>query len=123
MNVGPIAPDVDELAVMLEAPELDARSRLHGTATCFPELDRPEAVAEVDVLGVVGELVELVPAEPLSEMIANSTFPELGLMIASWIVPSVSPDELCTLQLLSLLAWTACCDVRPVALKPLLLLL
>ena len=99
VKVGPMAPEVEE--VLDELPEippaLDGRSRLQGTATCLPE---DELVADVVVQD---DVPELDPAL-FSETIAKSTFPEVGLITTSWMVPSVSPDEPCTLQLFSLLA-------------------
>jgi hypothetical protein len=98
VKVGPIDPEVEE--VLLEElpeipPELDARKRLHGTATCLPELE-DELVADV---------LEDVEPELFSDRMPKSTLPDVGLITTSWIVPNVSPDEPCTLQLFSLLAW------------------
>jgi hypothetical protein len=94
-----MAPEVEE--VLDELPEippaLDGRRRLHGTATCLPE---DELVADVVV---EDDVLELDPAL-FRETMAKSTFPEVGLITTSWMVPSVSPDEPCTLQLFSLLA-------------------
>lgn len=105
VNVGPIAPAVEEL---LDAvPELEGRRSVHGTATCLPELEELPDIPEL----VEDELVddELPAAEPelLNETMAKSTLPDVGLMMTSWIVPSVSPDEPWILELLSLLAWTS----------------
>jgi hypothetical protein len=89
VNAGPIAPAVDE-DVLLELA-LAGRNRIHGTATSFPE-----APGELDVSDVldVAEDELLVPApELLSEIMAKSTLPELGLITTSWMVPSVSPEE------------------------------
>src|SRR5690349_12817931 len=101
VKVGPMAPEVEE--VLEELPEippaLDGRRRLHGTATCLPEVDDELVAADV----VEDDVLELDPAL-FSETIAKSTFPEVGLITTSWMVPSVSPDEPCTLQLFSLLA-------------------
>ena len=89
-------PDVEELAVLPELDDPDAapevRNKLQGTATCLPELD------ELEALGLVAEafdaeLDELDPAELFREITAKSTFPEFGLMMTSWIVPRVSPEE------------------------------
>ena len=93
-----MAPEVED--VLDELPEippaLDGRRRLHGTATCLPE---DELVADV----VEGDVLEVEPAL-FRETMAKSTFPEVGLMTTSCMVPSVSPDDPCTLQLFSLLA-------------------
>ena len=90
VNVGPIVPEVEE-ALELELPELDVRNSDHGTATCLPdaleELDVSEALVDAE-----DELLEPAP-ELFRERIAKSTFPELGLITTSWIVPSVSPEE------------------------------
>ena len=90
VNVGPMEPEVDDVELELEA-ELDARSKLHGTATCLPELD------DVDALGLVADVLEVLEVldapEPFNEITAKSTLPEFGLMITSWMVPSVSPVE------------------------------
>jgi hypothetical protein len=105
-----------ELVLGLELlPDIAGLSKLHGTATCLPEL---EDVSLVLVDGVVNDglvddeledgLVdddELDEPELLSEITANSTLPEFGLMMVSLIVPRLSPDEDCTEQLLS-------CDAR-----------
>jgi len=88
VNVGPIEPDVDELEL---APELEARSSDHGTATCLPE-----ALDELDVSEALDDaLDELLDPEPelLKDMMAKSTLPELGLSTTSWMVPSVSPED------------------------------
>ena len=92
MKVCPI-PDA-----VVELPVLAGRNSVQGTATCLVEpavalLDEfavPEVGAEVPVLPVVGELA--VPVEPLSEMTAKSTLPELGLMMTSLMVPTDSPE-------------------------------
>jgi len=101
-KVCPIVPEELEAVLLLEAEDDEGRNKLHGTATCFPEDDNPDAgeVLEVE------EVLELVPTVPelLNERIAKSTRPEAGLMITSLIVPRFSPEEDCTLQLLSLLA-------------------
>jgi hypothetical protein len=103
VNVGPIDPEVEELLDELPEipPALDGFRRLHGTATCLPELE-DELVADVLEEDVLAPDVEL-----FSDRIAKSTLPEVGLMTTSWIVPNVSPDEPCTLELLNLLAWIA----------------
>jgi len=87
-------------------PDIDDLSRAHGTATCFPELE-DGLVEELVEDGLVedglveDEVLEDDDPELLNEITANSTFPELGLMIVSLIVPRLSPDEDCTEQLLS----------------------
>lgn len=88
VKVGPMEPEVDDVGLELE-PELEARSKLHGTATCLPELD------DVEAPGLVANAleVELDPAELFKEITAKSTLPEFGLMMTSWIVPRVSPEE------------------------------
>jgi len=100
----------DELVLELELLELDIAgfNKLQGTATCFPELEDVSLALED---GLVEEDVEdgLVEDdddedEPLSEMMAKSTFPELGLIMTSLIVPRFSPDEPCTDELLIWLA-------------------
>jgi hypothetical protein len=118
VKVGPIDPEVEEVLEELPEipPELDARKRLHGTATCLPELE-DELVADV-----LEDVVPELEPELFSDRMAKSTLPEVGLMTTSWIVPNVSPDEPCTLQLFNLLAWISCCDMlRPVGLRLLLL--
>ena len=106
MNAGPIEPDVVELELM---PLLAGRSNVHGTATCLPELDEfePSEAEAVELVLEVELPVAEVPDVPelFSEMIAKSTFPAAELMTTSWIVPNVSPEEDCRLELLSLLAW------------------
>ena len=86
VKVGPIEPDVLELAVVLLAPAPDTLSIFQGTATCFPDADDPD-VAVSDVLPVgdvpVGDVLELEPDGPLRDKTAKSTFPELGLMMMS----------------------------------------
>lgn len=66
----------------------------HGTATCFAppvaELAVPEVVEEVPSVPLEGVL-ELAVVEPVTEMTAKSTLPELGLMMSSLIVPTDSP--------------------------------
>jgi len=103
VNVGPIPPEVVELELEELELELDARSKVHGTAICLPELEELEAPGVELVLEL--ELLVLDDPELFRDRIAKSTFPELGLMTTSWIVPMVSPDEPCTLELFSLLAW------------------
>jgi len=115
LNVNVWLPELDdELVLELELLELDMAgfNRLHGTATCFPELDElslvlEEGLVEEDVEdglvedGLVEDEDELPEDdEPLSERIAKSTLPELGLMMTSLIVPRFSPDEPCTDELL-----------------------
>jgi hypothetical protein len=87
VNVGPIAPEVDEEVPLELALELDAFKRLQGTATCLPD-----ALDELEVVDEAEELLDPAP-ELFKERIAKSTLPELGLMTTSWIVPSVSPEE------------------------------
>jgi hypothetical protein len=112
--------DKDALVVLL--PDMDGFNKLHGTATCLPELDEVSLVLAAELVGDVPDADDE-PA-PLREMTANSTRPELGLIMTSLIVPRPSPDEDCTCELLSCDARMACWPMeRPVALKPLLLLL
>ena len=98
--------------------DMDDFSKLHGTATYLPALDEVSPVADeglvveddgvvVDEVGLVVDEDELDDdaLEPLSEITANSTLPELGLMIVSLMVPRFSPDEDWTWQLPS-------CEVR-----------
>jgi len=75
---------------------------------------------ELLVLLVADELEE----PPVIERIAKSTFPEVGLMMISLIVPMLSPEDEVTDALVSWLPLTSCCPILPVALKrPLELLL
>ena len=96
----------DELVLLLRLelvePLLDMDddfSKLHGTATCLPALDEVSPVADEGLVveddGVVVDEDELDDdeLEPLNEITANSTLPELGLMIVSLMVPRFSPDE------------------------------
>ena len=105
--------DDDELELLrlelLELlPDMDDFNKLHGIATCLPALDEVSPVLEeglvVEDVGLVVEdgLVEddvddddELEDEPelLSESTANSTLPELGLMIVSLMVPRFSPDD------------------------------
>ncbi len=66
-----------------------------------------------DPLGLL-LLPELLPLE-LSERTAKSMRPEVGLIIVSLIVPSVTPDEPVTLAPISWLARNSWCPMRPVA--------
>jgi hypothetical protein len=98
-------------------PVLADFSSDQGTATCF---DPPEVELEV---ADVGEVVPVLPeedvlsslelveplrllelSEPFKESTAKSTFPEVGLMTTSLIVPIVSPDEDFTSALVNWLA-------------------
>lgn len=66
--------------VLVPACMLAGRNSIQGTATCLP----PAEVAEVP------------PAPPLKEITAKSIRPEVGLMMVSLMVPSVSPELLLT---------------------------
>lgn len=91
-----------------------------GTATCLPPASELEGVvAEVlDVApGVVPVLLVAPPAPPVTEITANSSLPEPGLMIVSLIAPISLPEELVTWAPVNWLPRTACCPMRPVALK------
>jgi len=70
------------------------------------------------LLSLVLEVDPLDPPE-LNEITAKSTFPEVGLMITSWIVPiEVLPDEALISAFINLLARTSCpLPDRPVALN------
>ena len=78
-----------------ELPADDARTSIHGTATCFPlaelldELDELIPVLLEVELGLVElELGVLLLAPPsFKEMTANSSRPEFGLTMKSLIVP------------------------------------
>ncbi len=105
----------DELVLLLRLEllepllDIDDLNKLHGTATCLPELDDVSLVVDeglvVDDDGVVVDEDGLVEdevdeddeledePEPLKEITANSTLPEFGLMMVSLIVPRFSPDE------------------------------
>ena len=123
--------EVPEVIPELE-PELAGRSKLHGTATCLPELE-VELVApseELVPLEVVPlELVPLVllPGEELapeelvpdefSEMIAHSSLPEVGFAMTSLIVPSVSPEVDCTCEPVNWLTLTSRWPIRPARLE------
>jgi hypothetical protein len=65
--------------------------------------------------------VALLVSLPLEfkEMTAKSTFPEVGLIITSWIVPiEVLPEDALISAFINLLARTSCpLPDRPVALK------
>jgi len=103
-------------------PPPEARNRFQGTTICFP---LPEEAApnllfdEVSALVVevlaLAELVPLVP--PLNESTANSTRPELGLIMMSLIVPRASPEEDLICELFNWLAGIAFWLERPVALS------
>jgi hypothetical protein len=84
----------EELLLLLE---LAGRRSAQGTATCLP---LPE---ELLVLLVVDELEE----PPVIERIAKSTFPEVGLMMMSLIVPMLSPEDEVTDALVSWLPLTS----------------
>ncbi len=108
------------------APEEDLKS-IHGTATCLPPASELEGVvAEMLELapgvvvvapGVVLVLLVAPPAPPVTEITANSSLPEAGLMIVSLIAPISLPEELVTWAPVNWLPRTACCPMRPVALK------
>jgi len=134
-NVNVCIPELEELPVLelaLELEELDGRSSDHGTATCllaelllegFELLLNPEDELD-DGLELVPELVpeedvsDVPPlAPPVTEMIANSTRPEAGLIRTSLMVPRFSPEEELTVALVNSLALTACWLILPVALK------
>lgn len=90
---------------------------LHGTATSLLpvvvliEEDVPGTVEELELeLDVELESVVLDPIFELSCSTANSTRPEVGLMIRSLIVPMLVPELPCTWEPSSLLARTACPD-------------
>lgn len=104
VKVGPIEPDVVELLELALELELEGRNRVQGTATCLPELAELE-LSDVVALVLEAELLPLLDPELFNERMAKSTLPDPGLMTTSWIVPSVSPEEPCTLELFSLLAW------------------
>lgn len=112
--VMPVVPVVPVVLVEVLAPEDDERNSIQGTATCLPlELERLlelDPGLELELSGLVPGVVELlVPEElplglepapeapELSDRIANSIRPELGLRIKSLMVPSVSPVEPATL--------------------------
>lgn len=117
--------DVAEVLDAPELPELLGRSKLHGTATCLPELELEPLVPSEELVPL--ELVplvllpgeelppeelllgdeelapeellpgdELAPEEELSEITAHSIRPEVGLAMISLMVPSVSPEVDCT---------------------------
>lgn len=82
-------------AYSLPLPE--ARNRFQGTTICFPlpeEALLPNLLLE-DVSELVVELLVLaeLPVPALNESTANSTRPELGLIMMSLIVPRASPEE------------------------------
>jgi hypothetical protein len=85
----------EELLLLLL--ELAGRRSAQGTATCLP---LPE---ELLVLLVVDELEE----PPVIERIAKSTFPEVGLIMMSLIVPILSPEDEVTEALVSWLPLTS----------------
>lgn len=97
----PVVPLVELLPVLeaIEPPEL--RSIIQGTATCRPppdELERPLVLAvslllpELDVFE--DEPLPLWP--PVTDRIAKSMRPEVGLMITSRTMPRLCPEELVT---------------------------
>ena len=102
--------DDDELELLrlelLEPlPDMDDFNKLHGMATCLPALDEVSPVLEEGLVvedvglvvedGLVEDDVDELEDEPelLSDSTANSTLPELGLMIVSLMVPRFSPDD------------------------------
>jgi hypothetical protein len=131
-----------EDATPAEEPEPDRRS-IQGTATCLPEpvvLASEPWLAEVacaSVWPVVLGWVALLPAPldvvvsvsalpvarcpaPVTEIIAKSTRPDIGLMITSLRVPSCWPEELVILApSICEARICCCCPARPVALSPL----
>lgn len=118
-------PELDDplvLELALELDELDGRRSVHGTAICLPAALLPagfEPLTPDDEVEPGLELVlELVPdvdvsdvpplAPPVTEIIANSTRPDVGLMSTSLIVPRFSPEDELTVALDSSLALIAC---------------
>jgi hypothetical protein len=98
------------IEVLLDAAELAGRSKVHGTGTSFS----PVVVVLAPVLDVDGVVLPLI-AEELNWITAKSILPESGLMITSLMVPSWSPDVVCTCAPVSLVARMSWC-CRPVAL-------
>jgi hypothetical protein len=103
-------------------PPPEARKRFQGTTICFPLPEEgllPNLLFE-DVSELVVELLALaeLPAPPLNERTANSTRPELGLIMMSLIVPRASPEEDLICELFNWLAGIAFWPERPVALSP-----
>jgi len=99
--------DVPLLVEELELALLEAGfNKAQGTATCFPPLAEL-LVALLLVLLELGVLLELVPPELLTDRMAKSIFPDVGLIKTSLMVPRLSPEELVTLALVSSLARTS----------------
>ena len=79
-----LPPEVVELEPVELELELEARSKVQGTATCLPELDEleiPEVELVLELELLVPELPEL--PELFRDRIAKSTLPEVGLMTTS----------------------------------------
>lgn len=97
---------LDEVALVVELLlEAEARSNVHGTATCLSPVDDalvvvllglvlllvsvPEVLLVVSEVPPVALVLEL--EVELKSMIAKSTFPDCGLMITSLMVPRLLP--------------------------------
>ena len=77
-------------------PDIEGRSSIQGTATCFPPAELVEAVEElIPVLLEVelGVVLLLLAPPSLKEMTANSSRPEFGLTMKSLTVPICVPEE------------------------------
>jgi len=97
-------------AELLEPPE--GFSKVQGTATCLPLL-LLDALAPGDeedgaLLSVLdASLLAALELPPVTDRIAKSTLPELGLMRTSLIVPMVFPEDEVTLALFRSAALTS----------------
>jgi hypothetical protein len=104
-----------ELPFAENEPEEELRKSIQGTATCLPPEDELEELIPVALVELVLELLWL--PFPLTEITANSTLPEIGLITVSLIVPTCVPVVFLTSAPVSWLPRKASCPMRPVALK------
>lgn len=104
-------------AAELPAPPEDALNSIQGTTTCFPPATEVEELIPVLLAEVLPAVeLELPAAPPETEITANSSRPDAGLIIVSLMVPISLPDELLTCAPVSWLPRTGSCAMRPVAL-------
>jgi hypothetical protein len=83
------------VSVLAPVPALPVLNNIQGTATCFPPVRLGVVVTPGVVVVAPGVVADVAPAE-LTDRIAKSMRPELGLIMASLSVPTCCPDELVT---------------------------
>ncbi len=107
--------------LVLYCEEADVRNSDHGTGTSLP-LELRFMLLSVVVVVELELFIELSDVLlELSESKAKSTRPEAALIVRSWMVPTLWPEESFTCAPVILLARTVLSLSRPVALRCLVL--